>query len=121
MQGLVRAMVEMHSSNPRLHRVLFEEAPHPAEVLRELERIEESIAEVISRLLASHPEVKVPDPDAAAYMVVHVVEGLTHHFVIHPGESMTETVLCQELVAMLEGYLRNPQSGRERAAGPRAI
>lgn len=115
--GFIDAMVEFHTRDPKLHRVLFEEAPHPREVRRALVDLEESLADGVERLLLQHPQVTVPDPSAAAYLVVHVVEGLTHHWVLHAPAQLDDRAFSRELVKMLHAYLAGGGSPRP-AGGP---
>lgn len=104
LRRFVEAMARFHSSDPRLHRLLFEEAPHPASLRRELQQLEESMAEAVASLLQGHPEVRVRDLATAAYLAVHVVEGLVHHFVLHAPAGLDEARFVDEVVALLDGY-----------------
>jgi len=100
----VRAAIDNHRDDPRLHRVLFEEAPRPATILARLHEAEASIVAAAAQLLAAHPQVTVEDPDVAARIVVATVESLVHRLVAAP-EPMDPQVVEDELVAMLSAYL----------------
>ena len=116
LRRFVDAMVALHAHDPVLHRVLFEEAPHPREVLDELRRIEDAAAAAVELLLRGHPEVRVPDPSAAAWMVVQIVEALTHRHVLHAGPVRSADAFAAELTALLGAYLTSrPQDGRSRS------
>jgi AcrR family transcriptional regulator len=101
----VRAAIDNHADEPRLHRVLFEEAPRPPEFLERLHRHEAAIVAATRELLAGHPEVRVDDLDTAARMVVAAVESLVHRLVAAPVPVDTGR-FEDELVAMLSRYLR---------------
>lgn len=102
---LIGAAVDVHRDRPRLHQVLFEEAPRPPEVLATLHDAERAMVATAASLLAAHPEVRVADPHMAARMVVGAVESLVHRFFAVEVPSGTER-FEDELVAMLGGYLR---------------
>ncbi len=40
-----------------------------------------------------------------AWLIVHVVEGLAHEFVVHPPRETDRDALVREVVALIEGYL----------------
>src|SRR6185295_17383288 len=82
---LVAAMVELHARDPRLHRVLFEEAPMPRRTRRLLAESEERIAAMLEKFLAAHPEFARRDAALASQVVVQTVEALTHRLVLHGG------------------------------------
>lgn len=102
---LVRTTVDIHREHPRLHQVLFEQAPRPAEVLAKLHEAERAMVATTASLLAAHPEVRVADPHTAARMVVGTVESLVHRFFAVDAPTGTER-FEDELVTMLSGYLR---------------
>lgn len=106
LRGFVEAMVALHRREPRLHRVLFEEAPLPAGLRRSLAQREEALAAQVARLLESHPALSLPDPQAAAYLVVRSVEGLVHGFILHPPKHLEPDVFQAQIVRLLERYLR---------------
>lgn len=105
LRNLIASTIEIHSRAPGLHRVLFEEAPKPAELLEFHREVEHSITALVEQLLRDLPEVQVPDPALSAYMVVHLVEDLVHEFVLHPPDVIDEARFADELVVLLEGYL----------------
>jgi AcrR family transcriptional regulator len=100
----VRATIDNHRDNPRLHRVLFEEAPRAPEFLARLHEVEELAVDAAVRLLEQHPEVRA-DARLNAHIVVTTVDSLVHRLVT----SQTRVDLQQledEIVALLAGYLR---------------
>lgn len=103
-ERLVRAMIELHGRDRALHRVLFEEAPLPPRVRRQLDAVEQQVATTMAAFLREHPEVRVPDPDLAAMVVVQAIEGLTHKLVVHGRPEETEAQ-AREFVRLVTGYL----------------
>lgn len=101
---LVRATIDNHRDDPALHRVLFEEAPRPAEFLRAVHEVEEAIVAVAAAMLATHPQVRVADPGTAARIVVATIESLVHRLVAAPAP-LDPQIVEEEHVAMLVGYL----------------
>ncbi len=102
----VDAMMALHRNDPKLHRVLFEEAPLPASLRRRLQRYEDEFAESVASLLAELPGLRMESPTLAAHIVVRSIEGLIHSFVLHPPPDIEPETFCQEVVALLVGYLR---------------
>jgi AcrR family transcriptional regulator len=102
---VARAMIELHARDRELHRILFEEAPLPRRIRQLLVEIEVRATERVGALLASHPEVSVPDPALAAAIVVHTVEALTHRLVIHGGREVDLDAYVEEIVRLVVRYL----------------
>jgi AcrR family transcriptional regulator len=100
----VRAAIENHLDKPALHRVLFEEAPRPPELLEMLHDAEERIVAAALNILLSHPEVKVTDTPTAARLVVAAIESLVHRF-FASRQPANVGHFEKELVTMLSRYL----------------
>lgn len=101
----VEAMIALHAHAPRLHRVLFEEAPVPAPVWRTLAAVEGRMVDDVERFLAAQQEVRVRDRRLAARLVVHVVEDLTHRFVLHADGDVDPARYVDEVTALVTSYL----------------
>jgi AcrR family transcriptional regulator len=103
--AFVHIMIEMHRADPALHRVFAEQLP-----LGSFPRLESSLQEglVLTRayLEAHRDELIVQDLDAAAFIVVHTVDTLTHAAVILRPEMLATPSLENELCACLVRYLR---------------
>ena len=105
LRRFVVAMIALHEHEPELHRVLFEEAPLPSSVRRQLRARENEFANEICELLEAHPEVRMRDPKVTAYILVHTVDALVHNFTLHPSEGIPSKELTDEMVSMLLGHL----------------
>ncbi len=102
----VGQLVELHRDQPRLHRLLFAEAPVATEQHQRLAAVEDELATAIAELLEHHPEVEVADPMLAAWMIIHVTQGLVHDFIVHPPASqLAQQAFVDEVVVMLRSYL----------------
>ena len=104
----VRAAIDNHRDDPALHRVLFEEAPRPPELLEFLHTAERQAIAAAEALLAADPRVTVDDVPMAARLVVTAIESMVHRFTAdgHPGDVDR---FEDELVAMLVRYLTPPR------------
>jgi AcrR family transcriptional regulator len=101
----VDAMIELHNREPHLHRVLFENAPLPGSLRRDLERLERAFVEQITSLFAEHPGLALRDPALAATMLVRSIDGLVHGFVLRPPPELDADTFAGEVVRMLRCYL----------------
>jgi AcrR family transcriptional regulator len=101
----IDALIEVHLVDHRLHRVLFEEAPRPPDIVETLRATDTWAIEAAERLLASDPDVRVADVELAARLVVTTIESLVHRFVAREGETLDPDRFATELVRMLVGYL----------------
>lgn len=117
LRAAVEAGIAAHRVSPRLHLVLEQELP----AIRSL-RKDSSVAEEATEVLAAIEDVirqRVPEEAELASWIVRV----TSHAVIHqalrerPG-ALDSGELAEELVTMLEAYLRTKLRRRKRATAP---
>jgi AcrR family transcriptional regulator len=101
----VEAAVANHMDQPRLHEVLFEQAPWSTELVAEFRAFEERTIAAAEALLATDPCVQVRDLHAAATIVVGTIEALTHRFVVSQPESLSVPAFVDETVALVSRYL----------------
>jgi AcrR family transcriptional regulator len=102
----VDLVIAQHQGDPRLHQVLFEEAPRPADLVAELHAEEERLIGVVAALLRADPEVTVADHELAARMLVVGIESYVHRFVAVGDDPKVDLgAFRDELVAMLSAYL----------------
>jgi AcrR family transcriptional regulator len=103
--AIVWGMIALHRRTPRLHRVLFEEAVRPNEILELQWAFFDRASAGIADYLRACPEVRVADVNLAGRMVAQVVDVVTHGVVIHPRAGEDPDLYAQETVTMLERYL----------------
>jgi AcrR family transcriptional regulator len=99
----VRATIDNHRDNPRLHRVLFEEAPRAPAFLARLHVLEENMVDATVDLLDNHPAVRTGGR-LSARVVVATIESLVHRLITAP-DPVDPQHLEDEIVALLSGYL----------------
>ncbi|WP_369828062.1 TetR/AcrR family transcriptional regulator [Mycobacterium sp. 852002-51163_SCH5372311] len=100
----VRATIDNHRDNPRLHRVLFEEAPRAPAFLARLHELEQLSVDATARLLEQHPDVRAGGR-LNARIVVATIESLVHRLVTSETP-VDPQQLEDEIVDLLAGYLR---------------
>ncbi|GAB3011184.1 hypothetical protein MBOU_23920 [Mycobacterium bourgelatii] len=106
----VRAAIDNHRDDPRLHRVLFEEAPRAPAFLARLRGMEQFTVEAVGRVLERHPEVRASSR-LNAQVVVATVDSLVHRLVTSEAAAAEGPDFQQvedEIVTLLSGYL-SPQ------------
>jgi len=99
------ALVALHATDRRLHRVLFEEAPRPPEQLARLRALEAELTATVAALLTGHPDVRVADPAVAARLVIDTVESLVHRVATDDASGIADDVLATEITRMIVAYL----------------
>jgi AcrR family transcriptional regulator len=105
-RNIVGAMIRMHMQAPRLHQVIFEEAPLPDDLKHQLNTYEEAIAETLCQIIDQNLNVNTERPLLAARLIVRIVESLTHWYVIAAPEGVTEQDIIDEITTVISRYLR---------------
>lgn len=98
----VRATIDNHRDNPRLHRVLFEEAPRAPEFLARVHEMERFSVTMAAQVLGRHPGVR--DGRLNAQIVVATIDSLVHRLVTSQDPADFQE-LEDEIVVLLTGYL----------------
>lgn len=101
----VRGAIESHLGEPRLLRVLLEQAPKSTDVLERVERFKKNLVTYMRELLDEHPEVRIADTETAARLIVTTAE-LVIHQLVADHEPVDLGRLEVELVAMLTRYVK---------------
>jgi AcrR family transcriptional regulator len=105
---LVRDAIDNHGDDPRLLRLMIEEAPVSPELMDTIDRHGRLRTAQVRDVILAHPDIRVGVPDVAAELVLFTVEMNTHKFMAAPGTIPVET-FEDELVAMVTRYLRGDQ------------
>jgi AcrR family transcriptional regulator len=102
---IIAAMFEAHTVEPKLHKVLIEEVPRIGrlENLRGVER--ETQALVMALLATRKSELRRTDVETMAFMLVSVVEAVTHSAVVAELEPGASGALADELTDLVLRYL----------------
>ena len=108
---IVRAVVEAHSIDPRLHRVLIEQVPRFGRLAR-LEEVEERAAVMVRAFLeARRGEIRPKDLTMATFIVIEIVESLSHVAVLHHPE-LVGPKLADEIADVILRYLTRDEPRR---------
>ena len=102
---LVAAIVELHTRDPELHRVLFEETPTPRRVRRVLAESEDRVTAMVACQLKGHRQFARRDPTLAARIVVQTVEALAHNLILRDVRTADVRTRVDEIVALVVAYL----------------
>lgn len=106
-RALASVMVELHEDEPRLHRVLTEEVPHPAATRARIVALEDAMSAGLAEHLAEHHGVAPTDAPVRARMIVTLLEAATHRWATGAGGvPVPRAALIEELARMIAGYLR---------------
>lgn len=98
----VRATIDNHRDSPRLHRVLFEEAPRAPEFLARIHELEHFSVNMAAQLLEKHPGVRAAQLNAQ--IVVATIDSLVHRLVTSE-DPVDFDELEDEIVVLLSAYL----------------
>ena len=112
----VSVAIEAHRVDPRLHGVLAEQIPRVGRLENIEANLREGYALVRGYLEAHRDEIDVADLDLAAFVLVTVVEALTHAAVLRrpdilSGEKARQFV--DDVTRLVVGYLRTSGSDDE--------
>jgi len=121
-QEFVRAAIEGHRVDPRLHRVLSEEVPRTGR-LENVEAVVRNAGIMLRSYLEAHrSEIDIADLDLGAFILVTTVEALTHAAVLYRPEILADEKAGQfvdEVTGLVLQYLRIPTPRRRTmSAGP---
>jgi AcrR family transcriptional regulator len=102
---LVKVMIAAHAHNPRLHKVIAEKVPRVGKLNR-IHDIERQIADRIRALLEPRRrELRVENLELAVFLVVSVVEGLTHRATIDNAGLFDDEELAEEITDIVVRYV----------------
>jgi AcrR family transcriptional regulator len=115
LRALVDALVQAHQAEPRLHRVIFEEARLDASFRRRLDDLEGKAMQIARELIEERcAELAIDNPGIASLLVVQILEAVTHSMVVRHPDVLRTSEFREELVTLLVAYLTGTQ--RIRAA-----
>jgi AcrR family transcriptional regulator len=104
LRAFADTLVELHARRPALHRILFEQAEHPAGAHACVLRFEEALAHALAESLRrARPWLR--DPDTAAHLIVQTTESLAHRYVLRGIHDLGREAFVGELTRLLLGYV----------------
>jgi AcrR family transcriptional regulator len=96
---LVEATVEANSGDPRVHRILYREAPRPAELQDRLSALEDALTDWVADELRRRRIARRPKATLRARTLVLAIEALVHDLVLDPPPGITRAAAVSEVVA----------------------
>jgi len=112
-EEIIRLMVAAHAVDPKLHKVLVEQVPR----IGRLERVEaierETMVLLRAYLETRQHELVVKDLDLAAFIVVGMVEALTHGAVLKRPELLGDAFV-DEVTSAVVRYLKGTHPARAK-------
>ncbi len=105
---IMRAAIQAHRVNPRLHRVLTEQLPRTGRLVNGEPLIQQVYAPFRTYLESRRDELRVADLELAAFVCVTTVEALAHTAVLHRPEPLSDEAaesLIDEATRLLVRYL----------------
>ena len=108
----VRAVIEAHALEPKLHQVLILQAITMG--LDTVAEIEQRARDVVRAFLEKRRDEILPnDLEMAAYVLVSAVEAATHRALLETPEDVAWDSMERELCALILRYLRGRAPGDE--------
>lgn len=95
---LVEATVEANAGDPRVHRILYREAPRPPELQARLATLEDALVAWVSDELTRRGVARDRTTLRARTLVL-AVEALVHELVLDPPAGISRQVATAEVVA----------------------
>jgi AcrR family transcriptional regulator len=103
-RAVIQGMVEIRRHEPELHQELLRLAPAVGG-LEELHAVEHEVEALLTRFIASRPEIAVRDAALSAFLICHAVQAIVHGAVLEKPEWLKQDRFVDETVALVVGYL----------------
>jgi AcrR family transcriptional regulator len=112
---LVRVLVEFHGENPRLQRVLLEQAPRIGR-LQAVQEIEARVESLVQIVLAQNLEFERPrNLGLVVFIIIRALRSAVWAALLERPELMGTPELVEELSTLVLGYLRPQGDPRRRS------
>ncbi|WP_205215224.1 TetR/AcrR family transcriptional regulator [Amycolatopsis albispora] len=98
---LVTALAALHLAQPRMHRLLYDQAPRPVETAAQLREVQRSVAAEVEFHLR-RLGLGEPAPDLTAILLVQGVEAQLHGALLDPpdGHTIDEVLQAVETLCL---------------------
>ncbi|HZS38783.1 MAG TPA: TetR/AcrR family transcriptional regulator [Polyangia bacterium] len=104
---MVELMLRAHAVDPRLHKVLIEQVPRIGRLER-VHQVEAHMAKLVRAYFEAHRhELRPKNLELAAFVVVQIVESLTHAATLHHPERLADGHLADEITTVVLRYLQD--------------
>lgn len=99
--AVVRALADLHLTDPRMHRLLYDQAPRPTEAAAQLREVQGQIAAEVEFHLR-RLDVGGSDPGLTAILLVQGVEAQLHGALLDPpaGRTVEEVLRVVETLCV---------------------
>jgi AcrR family transcriptional regulator len=102
---MMRAMLDVHRIQPRLHRVLIEQVPRIGE-LKRLHELNSEFAPAVTAWLEAHEsEISVDSVSVAVFVLIAAVEGVLGRALVHRPGWLEAGVLEKNISRLALAYL----------------
>ena len=95
---LVEAAVAANGGDPRVHRILYRDAPRPSELQVRLAELQDGLAEWVAADLARRGVMRGRPARLRARTLVLMVEALVHDLVLDPPTGVSRRAAVEEVV-----------------------
>ena len=102
---VVRAMIEAHRVDPKLHRVLMEQVPRVGALKRLTELDERALLLIRAYLETRRAEIRPKNLKLAAFLMATLVEAVSHGAVLMHPEYLVDVDLVEETTDVICRYL----------------
>lgn len=106
--ALVSAAIAAHAEDPRLHAALVTELAR-AGATDFAKQTHTRLEALVAALLSARAELQLEDPALAAFLLVRLVDGLTHAAVLDAPAWLSRPAFTAEVVRLVEGWLVGPR------------
>jgi AcrR family transcriptional regulator len=104
-RAAVGAILATKAKNPRLHRALKTQLGR-LDGDRLVQALRARSLEMTQAMLVVHAgELRVADPERAAFFVVHAVEGVVDGLLVDAPESLGDPAIAESIAGMVTGFL----------------
>jgi AcrR family transcriptional regulator len=107
---IVAVAIEAHRVDPKLHRVLAEQIPRTGRI-EKVEAFNREAYALCRAYLEDHrDQIRMIDPELAAFVCMTSIEALTHTAVLYRSEMLSDEMvgkLVDEATRLIVGYLRS--------------
>ena len=111
LRALIDALIRAHQVEPRLHRVIFQEAHLDPQFHRRLNELDARATQVARELIEERcAELAVDNPEIVIFMVVETLDGVTDAMVMRHPEVLGRPEFRDEMVRLLQLYLLGTES-----------
>ena len=102
---LVEALMAVKQLDPELHQVLFEHLPPIGQIDVLKDWTDQAVALVSYAMETRRDELKVDDPQMAAFVLVSACHGIIHTAVVSRRELLTDAKFTAEVAQLILSYL----------------